>query len=245
MATPDWTLLAVALGLVTLLLLVLSRASARLVAAGPPPGDSGAVPEAKSAPVPTGGALLANVALTHGGLLVVLVGLVWYAEIPVDAVGAGEPSAAVIALGLAIGVGIYLASETSTALADRFGVEYDERLRKLLAPNGPAQWAVLLLVVLPVIAGAEELLFRGLLVGAFGAGFGLHPLVLVPGSSVLFGLGHSAQGGVGVVVTAALGVVLGVAFVWTGSLAVVVVAHYVVDALEFVVREGLLSGSGP
>lgn len=240
MATPDWTLLAAALGVLTLSLLVLSRASARLIAADRSTTEPEAGGDGRAAPVPTGAALLANVVLTHGLLLVVLAGLVWYAGVPLAALGAEPPSTRTVSLGLGLGVGLYLASETSTALLDRLGVEYDERLREMLAPDGPAEWAVLLLVVLPVIAGAEELLFRGLLVGAIGAGFCLHPVVLVVGSSVLFGLGHSAQGGVGMVVTAALGLVLGAAFLWTGSLAVVVVAHYAVDALEFVVREGVL-----
>lgn len=239
MATPDWTLLAAAVGVLTLSLLVLSRSSARLVQAAEPGRSAEAAP-ARGPPIPTGGALLANVVLTQGLLLVALVGLVWYARVPPAALGATVPSGRAVALGLGVGVGIYLASETSAALADRLGVAYDERLRELLAPEGPAGWVVLLLVVLPVIAGAEELLFRGVLVGAIGAGFGLPAWALVLGSSVLFGLGHSAQGGVGVVVTAALGLVLGAAFVWTGSLTVVIVAHYAVDALEFVVREGVL-----
>lgn len=238
MASPDWTLLAASVALLTLVLLVLSRSSARAIAAGERPATAVAGQD-RGPPVPTGAALLANVVLTHGLLFVVLVGLLWYAGIPRSAVGAEAWSTRGLALGLGLGVGLYLASETSAALADRLGVEYDERLRELLAPDGPVEWALLLLVVLPVIAGAEELLFRGVLVGAIGSGFGLHPLVLVVGSSVLFGLGHSAQGGAGVAVTAALGLVLGAAFVLTGSLAVVVVAHYAVDVLEFVVREGV------
>jgi membrane protease YdiL (CAAX protease family) len=44
---------------------------------------------------------------------------------------------------------------------------------------------------------------------------------------------------VGVVVTGVLGFVLAAAFVLTGSLLAVVVAHYLVNALEFVVHEGL------
>jgi membrane protease YdiL (CAAX protease family) len=40
-------------------------------------------------------------------------------------------------------------------------------------------------------------------------------------------------------VTGALGFVLAAAFVVTGSLLSVIVAHYLVNALEFVVHEGL------
>jgi membrane protease YdiL (CAAX protease family) len=97
----------------------------------------------------------------------------------------------------------------------------------------------LLGVVLPVIAGFEELLFRATLVGAIPAGFGVSPWVMVGFSSVAFGVGHGAQGPAGIAVTGTLGAVLGVAFVLTGSFVVVVVAHYLVNALEFVVHEGL------
>jgi membrane protease YdiL (CAAX protease family) len=54
---------------------------------------------------------------------------------------------------------------------------------------------------------------------------------------VAFALGHGAQGPAGVAATGVLGFVLAAAFVLTGSLLVVVVAHYLVNALEFVVHE--------
>jgi membrane protease YdiL (CAAX protease family) len=60
-------------------------------------------------------------------------------------------------------------------------------------------------------------------------------------SSVAFAFGHGAQGRAGIVVTGALGFVLAAAFVVTGSLVTVVVAHYLVNALEFVVNEGYSS----
>jgi membrane protease YdiL (CAAX protease family) len=168
-----------------------------------------------------------------------VVAVAWFAQRPPSALGLGPVTAPSVGAGLAVGVGLYAASGAATAAADRLGIEYDERLRDLLAPDGPAEWALMLLVILPVVAGAEELLFRGALIGALGAGFGLPIPVLVVASSILFGAGHSAQGALGVVATAAMGLVLGTAFVLTGSLAAVVVAHYVVNALEFVVREGV------
>jgi membrane protease YdiL (CAAX protease family) len=92
-------------------------------------------------------------------------------------------------------------------------------------------------VVLPLIAVFEEFLFRGVLVGAFAVGFGVSPWLLAVLSSIAFALGHGAQGTTGVAVTGALGFVLAAAFVVTGSLLVVVVAHYLVNALEFLVHE--------
>ena len=258
MPTPRWELFAAVAILVALALVVLSRATARVVTGdGPRSSEGGAAPAeaisepavgvestatepARSAPpIPTGVALLANVAITHGLLGVVVLVLAWYAELPWAALGLGPVSASTVGLGLALGVGLYAASEAGAAVADRLGVEYDERLRELLAPGGPGEWALMLLVILPIVAGAEELLFRGALIGALAFGLDLPIALLVVGSSILFGAGHSAQGGLGVAATAAMGLVLGAAFVVTGSLAVVVVAHYAVNALEFVVEEGI------
>lgn len=281
---PNWTLFAAVVLLATAALLVLSRASARVISAAEPPaagrpvgrghggesgerdGDGGDAGEGTGTvgfgagggneesgitryddsegrpppPMPTGAALLVNVAFTHGLLGVGLLALVWYAAIPPESLGIGPSNGHTIATGVGLGVGLYLASEATTAITARVGIEPDERLRAYLAPERPTEWAALLLVILPLIAGAEELLFRGILIGALGTGFGLDPWGLAIGSSILFGLAHSAQGALGVAVTAALGFALAAAFVLTGSLAVVVLAHYTIDALEFVIREGVL-----
>jgi membrane protease YdiL (CAAX protease family) len=134
---------------------------------------------------------------------------------------------------------LYRASETGGVAAQRLGFEYDERLRGLLAPDSVGEWAVLLGLVLPIIAFFEEFLFRAALIGAVSTGYGVSPWLLAAASSALFALGHGAQGRTGIVVTGALGLVLAGAFVLTGSLLAVIVAHYVVNALEFVVHEGL------
>jgi membrane protease YdiL (CAAX protease family) len=190
------------------------------------------------------GALLANVAFSQGVFGVAIVGAAWIADIPPVALGVdvsnpwslGLPA---VAVGVAFGVALYVANELSAKVADAAGVDYSEGLREALAPDSLGGWAVLLGVVLPVIAGFEELLFRAALVGAFAAGFGVSPWILAVFSTVAFAIGHGAQGPGGVAVTGLLGFALAAAFVLTGSLLVVVVAHYLVNALEFVVHEGL------
>jgi membrane protease YdiL (CAAX protease family) len=188
-------------------------------------------------------ALLANVAASHGLFAFLLLGGIWLAEVPPAALGmtadpwnSGLPA---LAVGVAAGVALSLANRTAAGLAEALGADVPDDLRELLAPETLRGWAVLLFVVLPVIAGFEELLFRGALVGGFAAGFGVSPWLLAVISSVAFAVGHGAQGGLGVVVTGLLGFALATAFVVTGSLLVVVVAHYVVNATEFVVAEGV------
>ncbi|MDS0293525.1 CPBP family intramembrane glutamic endopeptidase [Halogeometricum luteum] len=197
--------------------------------------EAGGIPELSTAE------LLANVAFSQGLFAVFLLAGAWYARIPPSAFGAGADSlsAASLAVGTALGVVLYVVNQVGAALGAARGLGNAEELREALAPETPAGWAVLLFAVLPVIAGFEELLFRGALVGVFAAGFGVSPWLLALVSSVAFALGHNAQGRLGVLVTGTLGFVLAAAYVLTGSLFAVVLAHYLVNALEFVVHEGL------
>ncbi|MFC6826364.1 CPBP family intramembrane glutamic endopeptidase [Halopelagius fulvigenes] len=189
---------------------------------------------------PSTALLLVNVAVSQGLFAVLLLAGAWFSDIPAWAFGAGfetlTPWYALVGVGF--GVVLYGANELGSAVGERFGLGGGEELREALAPDTLRGWAVLLLGVLPIIAGFEELLFRGALVGVISAGFDVSPWAMAVVSSVAFALGHGAQGRIGVVVTGVLGFVLAAGFVLTGSLLVVFVAHYLVNALEFVVHEG-------
>jgi Predicted metal-dependent membrane protease len=190
--------------------------------------------------------LLANVVgsqLLFAGLLAAVT--VW-AAVPAPTLGLGSVTPPQAAVGALLGVGLWVASESGGRLSRRVGVDPAEALRGALAPTTRREWWFLLGVVLPVVAVFEEFLFRAVLVGAFAAGasatgLSLPAVVFVVGSSVAFGLAHSAQGHAGMAVTGLLGVVLATAFVLTDSLVVVIVAHYVVNAAEFLVHEGPVS----
>jgi membrane protease YdiL (CAAX protease family) len=191
-------------------------------------------------------ALLANVALTQGLFGGILAAAAWFFQVPGTALGlAGGrvEGVAAVAIGLAFGTVLWVGNEVATALADAAGAGYDEGLRQLLAPGTARGWAILLGGVLPVIALVEEFLFRAAAIGAAGATVGATgptaagAWALAVVSSLAFALGHGAQGRVGVVVTGALGFVLAAGFVLSGSFLVVVVAHYVVNAMEFLVHE--------
>ena len=246
----DWTAFGAVSVVLALLVLALARSTQRALDASPEPTEQSLPAEApatQEAERPAGlslddistGALLLNVVGTQLVFLLLLLGGVWYAEVPLDVLGVTTPGAAELGVGAGLGVVLFGLNQVAARLGRRFGLGGNEELREALAPDSLPGWLVLLVVVLPVVAGFEELLFRGALVGGLGAGFGLSPWLLVVASSLLFGLGHGAQGRVGVVVTALLGGALGVAFVATGSLWVVVVAHYLLNALEFVVYEGV------
>ncbi|MFC7098206.1 CPBP family intramembrane glutamic endopeptidase [Halobaculum marinum] len=191
------------------------------------------------------GTLLANVAISQGTFGALLVAAAVWASVPADALGLVPlVTPATLALGVALGVALWLASEAGGRLAERWGVAVNEEMRGALAPRSRVGWAVLLLAVLPTVALFEEFLFRAVLVGAFSTaaaatGVPASPWLLAALSSVAFALGHGAQGRAGVVATGTLGFVLAAAFLLSGSFALVAVAHYLVNALTFVIHEGL------
>lgn len=237
---PRWMLFgAVAVGL-TVGFVVLARSSATAIrAALDVKADPETPPHPAAAALESDRLLIGNVVTTHGFLLVLTLGTAWYARVPFTALGIAAPTVETVALGAGLGLALAAGNEVSVRLSERLGLDRDERLRTMLAPDGPRGWLALFAVVLPLVAAAEELLFRAVLVGGLEAGFGVSPWALAVVSSIAFGLGHGLQGQAGVVVTTGLGLVLAAAFVLTGSLAVVVVAHYLVNALEFALNEGL------
>ena len=213
----------------------------------PPGGDATAEPPRAGADAEplnlSTGMLLANVALTQGLVGLAIAAGLWWFEIPGTAVGItadpwsfGLPA---VLLGLGFGFALWLGNEVAAGLADAAGATYDEAVRSMLAPDTLGGWVVLLGLVLPTVAVVEELLFRAALIGVPAAALGVSPWLLAGLSSVAFALGHGAQGRVGIVVTGVLGLVLAAGYVLSGSLLVVVVAHYVVNAMEFAVHEAV------
>ncbi|KAB1189140.1 MULTISPECIES: CPBP family intramembrane glutamic endopeptidase [Haloferax] len=179
--------------------------------------------------------LIANVAVSQGVLGAFLAVGAWYTGIPAAALGLSTGDLPTkVGIGIALGLALYGANRLGSTLSRQFGFTPDEALRESLTPESRAGWVLLLFVALPLIAGFEELLFRGALVGAVAVGFDVSPWLMAAVSSAAFGAGHSAQGRLGIIVTGLLGFVLAAAFVLTESLLVVVVAHYLVNALEFV-----------
>jgi membrane protease YdiL (CAAX protease family) len=185
--------------------------------------------------------ILANVVGSHGVLGALVLGAAVVAGVPWEALGVTSASwntgLPAIGVGLLLGVGLYVADEAIAATLETLGIDHSETLREALTPEAGRDWLLLLFVVLPIVAGFEELLFRAALIGAIPAGFSVPPAVMVVVSTTVFALGHGLQGPGGILVTGLLGGVLGVAFLLSGSLLLVFVAHYVVNAIEFLVHE--------
>ncbi|PSP81603.1 CPBP family intramembrane metalloprotease [Halobacteriales archaeon QS_1_68_20] len=185
--------------------------------------------------------LLVNALVVHGLVAAVLLAGAAATAVPFDSFGlpSGDLGLRPVLVGLGIGLALYVANEVVVAESKLAGLSPDERVREAIAPDTPIGWILTLTITLPLGAAAEELLFRGVLIGALSTGFGAPVWLLAVVSSGAFGVAHSAQGAGGILVTALLGGALAVVFVVTGSLLVAAVAHYVVNVLEIVLHEGL------
>lgn len=232
-----WTAFAGVTVAVLSLLLVLARATQSAIAAPRPGRSPDDTPVDGADQSLSTVALLANVLASQALLGALLLAGAWYAEVPRSALGVGGPLGPQLAVGAGVGLGLAAANTAAGVAADAAGLDPAAELRELLAPGSAGGWAVLLGLVLPAIAAFEELLFRGALVGGLAAGFGVSPWPLAVVSSVAFALGHGAQGRLGMALTGLFGFALAAVFVLTGSLVAVVVAHYLVNVTEFVVRE--------
>jgi len=238
---PAWIAFgAVAVGS-TVAFVLLARASAATIRSALDAREDPKAPAHRAAPLLESDRLLAgNVLASHGLLLVVLAGTAWVTGVPLAPLGLASISPRTVLFGVGLGVVLAVGNEGAARAADAVGLDRDERLRALLTPDGLGGWISLFGVVLPLVAVTEEVLFRAVLIGGLGAGFGVPAWQLVVVSSIAFGLGHRLQGHAGVIVTTALGFSLGAAFVYSSSLLVVIVAHYLVNALEFLLNEGVV-----
>ncbi|MDO9356595.1 MAG: CPBP family intramembrane metalloprotease [Solirubrobacteraceae bacterium] len=139
--------------------------------------------------------------------------------------------APVFALGLAAAVGAYLVgplvSELLPSLTDK-----NPPVDKLGIDSALGSDLATVLVVAGLVPLGEELLFRGVLVGAWVRAN--RPVIAVLLSTVLFSAAHLTVGSRSVVVTALLGLLFAAAFMLSGSLGAPVLAHCTVNAIALV-----------
>jgi membrane protease YdiL (CAAX protease family) len=98
-----------------------------------------------------------------------------------------------------------------------------------MVPNTVAETVVYALVLAPVSGITEEIVFRGALMWAFTA-VSEDPISAVASHAVLFGIVHLYQGGLGVLRTVAVGLVLGAGTLACGSLIPAMIAHSLINA---------------
>ncbi len=101
-----------------------------------------------------------------------------------------------------------------------------------LEARGVAE-AILAVLLVTVVAVAEETIFRGYLLLRFPAVVrSMAAAVLL--SSAVFALGHGYEGSAGLVTVGVLGAVFALVYLWRGSLVAPVVMHFLQDFLSVV-----------
>jgi len=111
-----------------------------------------------------------------------------------------------------------------------------------LQPVGHGQASLWLAVVLVVVVAiAEETIFRGYLILRF-TGIGLGRVLAVVLSSAIFAMGHGYEGTAGVATVGVMGVILALVYLWRGSLIAPMVMHFLQDFVAIVLLP-FLAGS--
>ena len=173
--------------------------------------------------------------LLRVGMIVICLILGWVSGLPRQQFGWVSYAPLVdVAIGLGVGIAIQVSLNTLTYWAIRlFGPGiYSPKVVLSILPRSQDEWAPVLLALFPAVL-VEELLFRSLLLGGLSLFFPVSVLVIA--TALLFGWMHSPQGPLGVIMTAAISILLAALFLWRGSLLPPLMAHYVVNVLQLLV----------
>jgi len=105
-------------------------------------------------------------------------------------------------------------------------------LPPFLLPSGKVQLLSALILVL-VVAVSEEVVFRGYMIHRLRSVTSSQAAALFL-SSVIFSFGHGYEGSVGVLMTGFMGLILGVVYLWRGSLVAPTMMHFLQDLIGLV-----------
>lgn len=136
-----------------------------------------------------------------------------------------------LGLGIALGMATQVLANAVTMVAIKvWGKEiYSPVVMLNIMPRTRPEW-ILVPAAMGVAVLLEEVLFRSLLIGGLSASVPVPILVL--GFAAIFGLMHSPQGNLGVIMTGLMGLWLSILFVWSGSIILPLTAHYVINLLQ-------------
>ncbi len=138
-----------------------------------------------------------------------------------------------VGLGIIAGLCTQVLANASTLAAIKvWGKDiYSPAVMRNIMPRSRVEW-LLVPGALGLAVVLEELLFRSLLIGGLSVTVPLP--ILVVGFAAIFGLMHSPQGALGVVLTGIMGMWLSILFLWSGGLLLPLTTHYVINILQLV-----------
>lgn len=177
--------------------------------------------------------LVATATILRDSSLVALVTFfVWRNGEPLGRIGLGGVRLGPeMLLGLALFVPVTAAAAAVERAARALGLS-GARAPAALTPAHGAQM-VLAIVLVSVVAVAEETIFRGYLLYRLREVLGNTPMAVVL-SSGLFAIGHGYEGSAGMIAVLFLGIVYALVFLWRGNLAAPMVMHFCQDLVAIV-----------
>ena len=140
-----------------------------------------------------------------------------------------------------IGVALFFPMTLSAAVVDALlraaGLGGPSTPAPVFAPEGALEIALAVVLVV-VVAIAEETIFRGYLIHRLRTLSGSQPLAIAA-SSLLFALGHGYQGPSGLIAIGVIGVFLSLVYVWRKTLVAVTTMHFIQNFIGIVLAPAL------
>jgi membrane protease YdiL (CAAX protease family) len=163
------------------------------------------------------------------GLVGLIVFFLWRNGEPVGRIGwTFEHAAREAALGVGLFVLLFAGTGLLELLLRSAGVPAPATPRpQFLTARGPAELGLALLLV-AVVAAAEEIIFRGYLILRFSA-VTRRPALAALLSAIIFSLGHGYEGATGVITVGVMGLGLALVYLWRGTLLAPIVMHFLQD----------------
>ncbi len=144
------------------------------------------------------------------------------------------------AIGVALFIPLFVGIATLEGLLNALGLPTPSEPPSYLLPRVGVDY-LLALVLLVVVAIAEETIFRGYLLRRFTQVAGNRFLAVIV-SSAIFALGHAYQGSLGVVAVGVIGVAFALVYFWRGSLIAPIVMHFIQNFIGLLIAPRFLAG---
>ncbi|SCK30684.1 CPBP family intramembrane glutamic endopeptidase [Streptomyces sp. WMMB 322] len=176
----------------------------------------------------------ASTILRDAGLVALILLLLSRARQPVAAVGwVRRDIGQEILVGLALSVPVLIGAALLVAALRTAGLSRPRTGAAGLLPSSGFGDLLLAIVLVTVVAVAEETIFRGYLILRFKSVLQNRAWAVLL-STLVFSVGHGYEGGAGVLTVGMVGLVFAVVYEWRGSLVAPVVMHFVVNFVSIV-----------
>jgi len=138
-----------------------------------------------------------------------------------------------VLLGMVLFVPVFFGASLLDGFLNSIGFSSPKApLPSFLQSSGVAQ-TILAIILVIVVAIAEETIFRGYLILRFKSLTHSAALAAIL-SAVVFSIGHGYEGSAGVITVGALGLVFALVYLWRGSLVAPMVMHFLQDFISIV-----------